>query len=608
MGNRDKKLPINRLTTFLLLLLLGMTAYAPALGAPFTVLDDYYSIVENPQIRSATGLLDVFSSSFFPERAYYRPLVAAVFLIDYRLFGLDPFYFHLTNLLLHVFNAFLVFLLVELLISRRMVALMSAGLFLLHPINSEAVNFIAGLSNLLSAFFCLSAFIFFSLACRKKTKGMSLYMVPSALSFVLALLSKESSVMLPVVMAGYVYLINRRSGKALLSFRTVLRTTAIFFLILIGYFIFRHQMELTAFWKPRSPQLVLLAFVSFLGGVVEYLRLLFVPVGLYFDRSHELYTSWSQLDLWITLMIIVLLVALVWGNRRRFGPESLFCILWAVAFLFPVSQLIMDIGVSPGQISIAEHFLYLPSFGIFALASLGLMKLSSRWFINRKIFTVALSGYGIFLFLMTISHSTLAKHPISAFKESIAHNPNNGRVLYCLGVELAHQKRFVEAEQYFRQSLQVDPSQAVAYIGLGKALSDQGRYWEALEEYEKVQDAGRFNAILWDNHAKLLNTILERFQQRLLTENDNARLHYSIGTVYFKMKNLSAARTAYEKALAIDSVLPEALYNLGVVSVMSGDQASAMGAFQKLLSSTSVDSSLSQSARGYLSALAGKNN
>ena len=90
----------SNLRIFLVLAILGFAAYAIILKTPFKTIDDYFAIVENPDIKTFTSLPKIFSSSFFGSSDYYRPLVYVSFMIEYHFFQLKPFFYNLTNVIL----------------------------------------------------------------------------------------------------------------------------------------------------------------------------------------------------------------------------------------------------------------------------------------------------------------------------------------------------------------------------------------------------------------------------------------------------------------------------------------------------------------------------
>ncbi len=165
------------------------------------VLDDEVIIVKNPLTLGLTNLRTVL---FSPDliKPYYRPLNRATYLLDYWIFGMSPMWYHAANILIHVLNVILVYVIGRRVLQNSPAAFVSALLFAVHPVNSEAVNFISARNTLLSLFFSLASFLSFMEA---KEKGVR-WPLLSALLFFCGLLSKETAFMLIAVIALYILL------------------------------------------------------------------------------------------------------------------------------------------------------------------------------------------------------------------------------------------------------------------------------------------------------------------------------------------------------------------------------------------------------------------
>src|SRR3990170_5118069 len=157
----------NRVTvciTFLSFVLMGGLLYYNALHNPFHY-DDAHHITMNPSIRDLSGSFSLFSdpSTFSNERmekgSPYRPLLMLTYALNFRVNGLNPAGYHVVNLAFHVGAAFLVFLIVKAILTPAYFTALSAGIiFLVHPFNSEIVNYISTRSSVMSGFFYLLAF------------------------------------------------------------------------------------------------------------------------------------------------------------------------------------------------------------------------------------------------------------------------------------------------------------------------------------------------------------------------------------------------------------------------------------------------------------------
>ena len=147
-------------TLIWLIFLAGLLAYAVMFNDHFKTADDLMTIVHNENIRHFSRLPEIFGSSFFGTSSYYRPLVAFSHMLEYHLFGLQAFFYYLTNLILHLASALTIFFLMRLFFSKAVQAFCIALLFAIHPIHWEAVSNISGRAILLCGFFYLTHFYF----------------------------------------------------------------------------------------------------------------------------------------------------------------------------------------------------------------------------------------------------------------------------------------------------------------------------------------------------------------------------------------------------------------------------------------------------------------
>ena len=179
--------------------------YATSLDNPFQY-DDAHSIVDNPHIRSLANIPSFFTDpTMFSEDAassMYRPLVLVSYGLNHALGGYEPAGYHLVNLLVHVVNLLLVYVLVRLLGRSSIQALVAAAIFGVHPINSEAVNYVSSRSESISALFFLGALVAYIHGSRRETTSGG-WQVLSLLAYTGALLSKSVAITLPVILGCY---------------------------------------------------------------------------------------------------------------------------------------------------------------------------------------------------------------------------------------------------------------------------------------------------------------------------------------------------------------------------------------------------------------------
>ncbi len=486
--------------SLLLLISLGFMAYSFMLGGPFKVLDDEFSIVHNTAIQKSPNIAAVFSKGFFNDQIYYRPLVNLSFMAEYHLFGLNSFFYNLDNLILHILNAFLVWRLASLILGSSSWGLLTAFVFLLHPINAEAVNNISGRAILLGTSFTLTAFIFFI---RFDQYPRKVWLFISMFFFVLGLLCKESAAVLPGVIFLNLWFNQRGLSK-----------TFPYIGILILYLCLRSILGLTHPFLWENVSQIILAFGTFLRSLLTDLRLLVLPIDLYFDRSQRLFLSFQDSQLWLTIVAWGVMLGILWAKRRRISPMHWFLIGWFALEMLPVSQIIHAIGVAPGIISSANHFLYLAAIPLFILA---ISVLKNFWELNSKrkwmsprIVQGVIGGFLLVLCCITIEQNIYAANEVAMLRRSAEYEPMNARAQSSLGLLYARGGQFAQAQECFTWAVMASPHNPRYRISLAKSICDQGRYEECLKIYNTIDNPGNFATLLEAN---------KEAAQRLLNQN-----------------------------------------------------------------------------------------
>jgi tetratricopeptide (TPR) repeat protein len=350
--------------------LAAVLAYARTLSYEF-VWDDVLLVARSQRLREWSSLPTVLGSHFWSEvhegSHYYRPLVSLSFFLDLQLWGLNPFGFHLTNLLAHLATALAVLALARRL-SGDTLAVAIAGLaFALHPIHTESVTFISGRTDVLATLFFLLSLLGYA---RWREGGGALPLAGSLSAFFLALTAKEVAVTLPVVLALYDWLVARRPEGAEGSAvgRAVARLAP--YGGVIALYIGVRMVSLGALvqsdpgvWGTLATRLLTTAKI-----VATYAWLVLVPFPA---NAHYVIVPveapppaawWAAAG-----FLSVLLGATVWTVRR--APLWGFGALWFWVCLVP------SVGVNLlalPTVVMAERFLYLPSVGFCLLVGMGL--------------------------------------------------------------------------------------------------------------------------------------------------------------------------------------------------------------------------------------------
>ncbi len=327
-----------RSRVWFILVVLGISAFWPTLRTGF-MWDDHVMIENNPQMQtwSFDALRKDFSTDMFCGRGdpYFRPLQVLSNPIDYTLWGPNPLGHHLTQLLIHLGNALLFFELLAVLGAPFLLGLIAASFFVVHPIIVEQLMIIAGRGEILSLFFMLASAWCFLNPDAQRGPGRPWMLTLGYALFSSALLTKESAIVFPVLLALLFYLQSRPDTLWVLgrSFKDYAHIGGLFLLIL-PYLVLRHQAVGAAAF-PQSPSLwarfLWLAFPSIL---LKYAGLLVWPWNLH---SHRLMPHLSPF--W-PLTTSLCIGGIAWLIHRK-ERVALVGVGWFILCLLPKTPVMM---------------------------------------------------------------------------------------------------------------------------------------------------------------------------------------------------------------------------------------------------------------------------
>jgi protein O-mannosyl-transferase len=358
---------------------LAAGSHAGALWNGFAY-DDVTLILGDARIQSLRGAGAILTSGYWqdPELALYRPLTTLTFALNHAIAGAQPWIFHLTNLLLHA-GAVLVLLTLLLRLVPPAAALAGAGIFAVHPVHVEAVANIAGRAELLAALFVLLACTCWTMPRRHVGSMDPRTLVPPL--FLLALLSKESAVVLPALLPLLDLVTGElRRGRLADYSRSRLPYAAALAGALVIYLLLRGAALETLVPARLDPALSVLAdprhrILTALQAWPHFARLLFVPVTLLADYGPGVIRPATTLPgmpaLGLALLAATIAAALV--LLRRGHHLAALAPLWFLVAIAPVSSLLLPIGVL-----VAERTLYLPSAALAFAAAAGYGAITSR--------------------------------------------------------------------------------------------------------------------------------------------------------------------------------------------------------------------------------------
>jgi len=483
---------LSNLWVFLLIAILGFFVYANSLQNAF-VWDDYWNIVNNDFIRSWRNLPLIFNKSYLasPEsfvnlsqhhlgagEISFRPVVTLSYFFDYAFWGLNPFGYHLSNLLLHLANAGLFYLLLSLLLRNKIIALAASLFFLAHPVNTEAVNVISFREDLLAFFFFIASLITYLKSGSLREKRQKLIYLSSLLMFLLALFSKEMALTLPLIIILFDALFAFRGNflQALQRFKIRYAGYAcvlLFYLWIWGSLMYNSGR---AMFYPASG--LLANIFTLLTAIGTYIKWAIFPLGIHSivpDNSCLVVDKFTP----GVLMSLLLAGCLVMLAIKKYPheKEKSFSILWFFICLLPVYNILPVLNTIMGG-----RFLYIPVAGICLLLALWVFQLPG---ILKK-FSSALAIIIVLVFsFISFGRNPVYRNNISLWQEMVKFYPSCPAAHNDLGAsfESAGLKR--QAISEYQAAIKLDPGYKRAYFNLGNCYYSMDLMQQAFAEYKK---------------------------------------------------------------------------------------------------------------------------
>ncbi|MEI6084583.1 MAG: tetratricopeptide repeat protein [Verrucomicrobiota bacterium] len=443
-----------------LLVVLTIAVYIPALSAGF-IWDDDVLLTENLLVRTTSGLGQLWIPS---KTIDYYPVTWTSFWIEYRLWGLDATGYHVTNILLHILGALLVWQILERLRVRG--AWFAALLFAIHPVNVESVAWIAERKNTLSLVFYALTVLYF-LRDNRRSDWIAVGM------FLLALLSKTAGVMLPAVL-----LLCSWWQRGTIHRRDLFRTIPFFALAAVFAAITLWSQS----WATGSGAAIDRSLVFRLGAAGHvfwfYLFKAIAPV-----RLMAVYPLWNfdspGLVFWLPTFSAGAVLAVGWGFRKTWGNAGVFGLVYFGLMLFPVLG-ILNAPYSGRSPVVTDHLQYLALIGIVSLVAAGLTKLPAPVRLSLGVAIVLL--FGVLTWQRAVVHQDQEK----LWTDTLAKNPAAGKAHFMLGVVYEKRRDFEAAITHYQAALQLNSNTATVHNNLANTLAKLGRRAAALPHYAEA--------------------------------------------------------------------------------------------------------------------------
>ncbi len=540
----------NKLWVFILLSLLGFLVYANTCKGAF-IWDDENLIVANPAIRSLTKIPDLFSQDMggVQEDArygFYRPLTMATYAINYALARFNVAAYHFTNVLLHILTAFCAYLLLQLIFRNELLALLAGVLFVIYPVHTEAVAYISGRADLLAALFILISFIVYL---KYLATGSRRWLYLTLALYILALFSKENSLVFPFLLLLYHY-----------TFKTKLQLK-LFLLVLTPALLYL-GLRFTVLAPLEVPSLeqVFYRIPGFFVAIVNYLRILILPFDLHYEYGNRLFEFYD----WRALLGVVV-VLYSWARaclRKNQDSFLVFSLGWFFITLLPNSSI-----YPVNAFYMSEHWLYLPSLGFFIILAKGFIDLhkikNMRW-LTLLLFLML----GLCYSFLTIKQNIYWLHPVSFYSRTLKYAPQSGQVYYNLGGFYFSSGRYLEASEAFRKSISREPKNFRTYNCLADTHYRLGNHSAAIQTYNKAIGLNPKNYRAYNNLGVIYDVAgdyqeaIGCYLKALQIKPNFSRAYFNLSALHFDLQDYELAAQYCDQAVALGYPVPADLLKL----------------------------------------------
>ena len=571
-----------------LVCIITILVYLPALQNDFVNWDDPAYVYENPHIQ----LIDlVFFKWIFTgfHAANWHPLTWLSHAVDYAVWGADPMGHHLTSMIIHGLNAFLVAIIAACLISVRrdpadrdhaplVVGAVTGLLFGIHPLHVESVAWISERKDLLCAFFFLLSILSYLkyslLRAHSEEEGHEksdgkVHYVFSLFLFVLALMSKPMAVTLPVVLIILdLYPLERLSLENVFSrgCGVLIEKLPFFGLSIAASAITlmaqQKAMPLLEFFPIGTRICVGIRALGF------YLVKMLFPKGLAPFYPHPREISFISFDYILAFLLVSgIIISCIWAFRRR---QKFWPAVWAYYFvtLVPVLGIIQV-----GEQAAADRYTYLPGLGPMLLAGLGVFWLWRRS-ASDHIKRAVVAGFAILvltvLSIMTTGQIAFWKDSISLwnrqlqlYTSAVAYN-NRGEAYSVSG-------KHVKAIADFNKAIQLQPGDPSVYYNRGSVYKILVKYRETIADFNKAIELDPLYTQAYNNRGNVY-LILEKYQEAMADfdkaieiDPGHALAYNNRGNVFLRLGLYQKAEVDFNKSIELDPGYAPAYYNRGNV-------------------------------------------
>jgi len=597
----DKKK--NKYLTSGICLILAATTFAvywQVHSYEFVTYDDNKYVYDNPNVTAGLtgeGIKWALTTGYF---SYWHPLTWMSHMVDCELFGLNAGRHHFVNLLFHIANTLLLFIVLKRMTCGLWQSAFVAAAFALHPLHVESVAWVAERKDLLSCFFWLVTMGVYMRYTRRPAAGR--YLLTLA-AFAMGLMSKPTVVTLPFALLLLDYWPlgrfedeqrvkeaeepSRELPKSFFPWRTfyrlVLEKVPFFALsVFSGIVTFLNQQTGDAVVSLQHLSIVsrianaVTSYVRYLGKMIWPSRL-----AVFYPHSYVKTIPVWQIGVSAMILLVISLVVVRLFRTQKYLATGW---LWFLGTLVPMIGL-----VQVGGQGFADRYSYIPFTGLFIIIAWGAPELLQRLPYRKVIIALAAVVLISAMMVRTWVQTGHWQNNYTLFSHAVAVTENNSNMNYDLAVTLYNQGRLDEAIIHYREALRIEPGNFKAHVNLGIALSEQGQYDEALEHFNI---AVRLDPDSHDAHYNLglalllqgrLNEAAVHLKEAIRIKANWPETHNKLASVYLRQGKPDDAIIHYEYSLELNPDQPQVHRDLGLLFHRQGNFERVIYHWQKAL-------------------------
>jgi len=541
---------------------LALAIYAQTFHYSFQY-DDMFFIVENEAIRDLSDIFAIWNATSYPSRfiSFYS------FAINYHFHQLDVFGYHLTNFFIHLITSYCVWMLMFKVLQLRatqlsrndqyLIAFLTALLFVVHPVQTEAITYITQRFASLASLFYLSSLCFYVYGrTQARPKQQFLLYIFSGIAAVLGMMTKEIVITLPLMILFIEFFIissskDQNNRSRLWSPQKIVSVLFILSFIMIIPMAF-HNQTIGILTSPRVSEshygdiygLHTYVLTQF-RVLATFLRLFFFPLNQNLSYDFEMSKSLFEIKTFSCFLLLAIIIFSAIKIRKK-QPVIAFGILWF--FITILANFV------PRRHVIFEHKLYLSSIGLcLALCALLFYLLK-----NRKTYIACLSLIVLLFSFLAFKRNLVWQSELSLWEDTAKKSPNKPQVLNNLGKIYLDEERYEDAIVQFNKAIEIAPFYHSPRNNRGYAYKNQEKWDLALNDFNEVLKIDSYLPDIYVNRGEVLKQMgrydlaMRDFMKAIKLSSDFVPAFISRGAFYGDKGKYELALADFQYAMELD--------------------------------------------------------